>query len=794
MKHQAKQILQQIVWFSLLATLTTTTRLTTSQSTSGQSNGEASQKNSVAGDARNKQQSVGRLLVMTIVGDMESESFKRFNRSIESYKLDLSVIERRQESELSSLRKALKTHRSETDLLLMIVDSYNTILNGGQDEIVTRFSKFGPQSRVIFAADSVCWPNASLAKEFPGPVSGGGGDKYLNSGAFLGFAPAIWDLVNYEDNSTTTSENTMQMGFTRAYLNETSRQMMGLRLDHRAELFQNLRTNEPDLVRVELEPDGARLKNQAHNTEPVVAVGNKDTRIVLNSLGNYLARAWTPRDGCQHCDKGDKLTALPETVQQLEAVPMVVVGVFIEYGTPFLDNFFQTLLNLNYPAKRIHLLVHNSVSIHEPIVGRFLAEHGSRYASQQVVEPSEPEWRAREAGLRRCQQLACDYYLALDSVARLELPDTLHILIGANKTIVAPLLHRPTKLWSNFWGSMSADGYYARSHDYVELVKRDRVGLWNVPHIMNAYLISGRFIRDNLNNAENHDGVKLTYRDDDATVFGARGANEVADKEEDEEQERLPLKPVLVFTKKLREANVFQFMMNTHEFGHLVDATNYNTSQLHADFYQLEENPLDWERAYLHENYSLPLEEPQFKLEQPCPDVFWFPLVSERFCTQLVEIMEHFGQWSGGTNHDPRIEGGYESVPTRDIHMKQVGLHEMWLTFLRDYVQPIQLKEYIGYEHEPPRANLAFVVRYHPAEQASLQPHHDSSTYTLNIALNSPGLDYDGGGCRFLRYNCSVTQSRRGWALMHPGRLTHYHEGLPVTRGTRYIMVTFVDP
>ena len=35
--------------------------------------------------------------------------------------------------------------------------------------------------------------------------------------------------------------------------------------------------------------------------------------------------------------------------------------------------------------------------------------------------------------------------------------------------------------------------------------------------------------------------------------------------------------------------------------------------------------------------------------------------------------MEHFGQWSGGNNYDERISGGYENVPTRDIHMNQVS-------------------------------------------------------------------------------------------------------------------------
>ncbi|CAF4325744.1 unnamed protein product, partial [Adineta steineri] len=52
------------------------------------------------------------------------------------------------------------------------------------------------------------------------------------------------------------------------------------------------------------------------------------------------------------------------------------------------------------------------------------------------------------------------------------------------------------------------------------------------------------------------------------------------------------------------------------------------------------------------------------------------------------------------------------------------------------------------------------------------------------------GKDYEGGGCRFVRQNCSVLSTRRGWALMQPGRLTHLYEVLPVTKGTRYIMYT----
>lgn len=55
-------------------------------------------------------------------------------------------------------------------------------------------------------------------------------------------------------------------------------------------------------------------------------------------------------------------------------------------------------------------------------------------------------------------------------------------------------------------------------------------------------------------------------------------------------------------------------------------------------------------------------------------------------------------------------------------------------------------------------------------------------------------VSLQGGGCRFHRYNCTIEAPRKGWSFMHPGRLTHLHEGLPTTNGTRYIAVSFIDP
>lgn len=37
-------------------------------------------------------------------------------------------------------------------------------------------------------------------------------------------------------------------------------------------------------------------------------------------------------------------------------------------------------------------------------------------------------------------------------------------------------------------------------------------------------------------------------------------------------------------------------------------------------------------------------------LPQPCPDVYWFPIFTDTACDELVEEMEHYGQWSLGDN------------------------------------------------------------------------------------------------------------------------------------------------
>lgn len=140
------------------------------------------------------------------------------------------------------------------------------------------------------------------------------------------------------------------------------------------------------------------------------------------------------------------------------------------------------------------------------------------------------------------------------------------------------------------------------------------------------------------------------------------------------------------------------FVINDRIYGHLVNAENFDISWARPDFYTLASNKYDWTKKYIHPNFRQQLEE-NTTIPQPCPDVYWIQIATDAFCDDLVAIMEHFGKWSDGSNKDARLEGGYEAVPTRDIHMKQVGLDEQWLSFLNIFVRPIQEKLFVGYYH-----------------------------------------------------------------------------------------------
>uniref|UniRef100_A0A8C1J8A6 procollagen-lysine 5-dioxygenase n=1 Tax=Cyprinus carpio TaxID=7962 RepID=A0A8C1J8A6_CYPCA len=678
-----------------------------------------------------------KLLVLT-VATQETDGFHRFMQSANYFKFNVKVLGMGEEwkggdvgrsigggQKVRLLKEAMESLADQEDFVVLFVDSYDLIFAGGPEEILRKFQQ--TNHKLVFAAEGIIWPDSRLAEKYPSVRNG---KRFLNSGGFIGYTRYIQKIVNQWDLHDNDDD---QLFYTKIYVDPLQREKLNMTLDHKCEIFQNL--------------NGAVVNNHFFFLSYI---------IYFNYLANYIPNVWNYEQGCTICDQ-DMVD-----LSQLKEFPQVTVGIYIEQPTPFLTEFLERFLSLDYPKDKLNVFVHNSEVYHEKHIQKFWEENKDVFRSFKVVGPEETltQGEARNMGIDLCRKdLSCDYYFSIDADVMLTNRQTIKLLIEQNRKIIGPLVTRHGKLWSNFWGALSLDGYYARSEDYIDIVQGKRVGVWNIPFMAHIYLIKGHTLRNELK---------------ERNVFVL---------------ERLD--PDMAMCRNARDLGLFMYVTNRHEFGRLISIANYNTSHYNNDLWQIFENPLDWREKYINPNYTRIFTDNI--LEQPCPDVFWFPVLSEKACDELVEEMENHGSWSGGKHEDKRINGGYETVPTDDIHMKQIDFDKEWLHFIREFISPVTLKVFSGY-YTKGYAIMNFVVKYTPNRQAYLRPHHDSSTFTINIALNNKGLDFQGGGCRFHRYNCSIESPRKGWSFMHPGRLTHLHEGLPTTNGTRYIAVSFIDP
>uniref|UniRef100_A0A4W4DYW7 Procollagen-lysine,2-oxoglutarate 5-dioxygenase 1 n=1 Tax=Electrophorus electricus TaxID=8005 RepID=A0A4W4DYW7_ELEEL len=686
----------------------------------------------------------GKLLVLT-VATKETDGFKRFMRSAKQFNYTVKVLGRGEKwnggSYLSApgggqkvrLLKSALDDVKEEDKIILFIDSYDVVFSSGPKELLKKFQQ--ARHKVVFSSETLIWPDRHLEDKHPHVREG---KRFLGAGGYIGYASNLREMVSDWSGKDDDSD---QLYYTKLYIDPEKRKSINITLDSKCRMFQNLHGALDEVV-LKFEDGRVRARNVMYDTLPVIVHGNGPTKLQINYLGNYIPKVWTFETGCTVCNEDLRpLSGLKES-----EYPPVVMGIFIQQPTPFVTVFFERLLQLRYPKSRLSLFIYNQEPHHDQHVRSFLEDHDAEYQAVKLIGPDDGE-----LGIDMCRaDVDCEYFFSVDVEVVLKNEDTLKILIEHNKMFIAPMMNKPGRLWTNFWGALSADGYYARSEDYVDIVQGRRVGIWNVPYVSLVYLVRADVLRSELKAADLFQSPTLD--------------------------------PDMAFCSKVRDQLVSQNDEGVFMY----------TKHLHNDLWQIFENPLqDWEERYIHENYSKIMKDDV--VQNPCPDVYWFPIFTEVACRHLIEEMENYGQWSGGGNVDTRIQGGYENVPTIDIHMNQINFQKEWHKFLLEYVAPVTEKMFPGY-YTRAQFDLAFVVRYKPDEQPLLRPHHDASTFTINVALNQVGVDFQGGGSRFLRYNCSVQATKQGWALMHPGRLTHYHEGLRTTAGTRYIAVSFVDP
>lgn len=135
-----------------------------------------------------------------------------------------------------------------------------------------------------------------------------------------------------------------------------------------------------------------------------------------------------------------------------------------------------------------------------------------------------------------------------------------------------------------------------------------------------------------------------------------------------------------------------------------------------------------------------------------------------------------------GAMLDKRSEG-YLAAPSFQAFYNQV---------LNTYMRPISrllFPEIIGYDTQ----TFGFSIYYDPSTDASIRPHTDASSVTLNINLNLPGEEFSGSELDFYdQVNAKVTQLsfKPDTAMIHKGNVPHAAK--PITSGDRTNLVLWL--
>jgi len=191
--------------------------------------------------------------------------------------------------------------------------------------------------------------------------------------------------------------------------------------------------------------------------------------------------------------------------------------------------------------------------------------------------------------------------------------------------------------------------------------------------------------------------------------------------------------------------------------------------------------------------------------------VFEAPLLTPEECQQILDFSYQAAQRNaeGAAENDTallREPAGWQktrhsSYPTTDLNL----VTDPFSPEAREYIShkldarlsPL-LERIFGVTPRAIRANDMFVVRYDAEERTLLEKHTDDSDISINILLSD---EFEGGGTQFwsrlTNRPFAHVKPQKGQVVTHSALI--HHEGMPVTKGVRHILVGFlavdhVDP
>merc|ERR1712226_190009 len=107
------------------------------------------------------------------------------------------------------------------------------------------------------------------------------GKRFLSSGGIIGYAPEIVSMIMHRSDVEDDEDD--QLYYTHIYLNEELREKWQIKLDHYADIFQNMNG-----AREEMQLSENVMENIKYKTQPPVLHGNGPAKLSVNWFSNYV--------------------------------------------------------------------------------------------------------------------------------------------------------------------------------------------------------------------------------------------------------------------------------------------------------------------------------------------------------------------------------------------------------------------------------------------------------------------------------------------------------------------------
>jgi len=156
---------------------------------------------------------------------------------------------------------------------------------------------------------------------------------------------------------------------------------------------------------------------------------------------------------------------------------------------------------------------------------------------------------------------------------------------------------------------------------------------------------------------------------------------------------------------------------------------------------------------------------------------------SPDMCRFIINESENYAKNNGGWTTKRHIK-----YPTTDLPVEKIpSIFGLIIESMNTVLNKVKMSYGL---HEDMTINIKdlFVVKYSHDAQNSLEMHTDGSFLSFSVLLNDKN-EFEGGGTYFDDgLTCSLDQ---GDLSIHSSLIKH--SGLPVTKGTRYLLVGFLD-